>query len=203
MLYAGTLVRAGTGLGIVVATAELTELGGIHSKLSRFNVLLSAVIVGLAAVAFAVGLLRGENASDMFTAVVALAVGAIPEGLPAAVTITLAIGVKPMVSRRAVVRRLPAVETLGSTTVICTDKTGTLTTNEMTVRYIWTLDGEFEVTGMGYDPAGELLHDGIRAQVAGHKALWWCLAAGSAFNDASVSQEVSTGGSRATRPRRR
>ena len=148
MLYAGSLVRSGTGHGIVVATAERTELGSIHrlvsgatvlatpltAKLARFSTLLTVVILGLAAVAFAVGSLRGESAPDMFTAVVALAVGAIPEGLPAAVTITLAIGVKRMVSRRAVVRRLPAVETLGSTTVICTDKTGTLTTNEMTVR---------------------------------------------------------------------
>ena len=203
MLYAGTLVRSGTGHGIVVATAERTELGGIHrlvsgaavlatpltSKLARFSTLLTVVIIGLAAVAFAVGLLRGESAPTMFTAAVALAVGAIPEGLPAAVTITLAIGVKRMVSRRAVVRRLPAVETLGSTTVICTDKTGTLTKNEMTVRHIWTPDGEFEVTGEGYDPTGQLHHDGIQADVTGHQALWWCLAAGSACNDASVSHD--------------
>ena len=203
MLYAGTLVRSGTGHGIVVATAERTELGGIHrlvsgasvlatpltSKLARFSTLLTVVILGLAAVAFAVGLLRGESAPDMFTAVVALAVGAIPEGLPAAVTITLAIGVKRMVSRRAVVRRLPAVETLGSTTVICTDKTGTLTTNEMTVRHIWTPDGQFEVTGGGYDPAGQLRRDGVQADVVDNEALRWCLTAGSACNDASVSHD--------------
>ena len=201
MLYAGTLVRSGTGHGVVVATAERTELGGIHrlvsgatvlstpltSKLTHFSTLLTVAIIGLAAVAFAVGLLRGEDAPTMFTAVVALAVGAIPEGLPAAVTITLAIGVKRMVSRRAVVRRLPAVETLGSTTVICTDKTGTLTTNEMTVRRIWTLDGEFEVTGEGYDPAGQLRQDGAQAPISERTALWWVLAAGTACNDASVS----------------
>ncbi len=203
MLYAGTLVRSGTGHGIVVATAERTELGDIHrlvsgaavlatpltSKLARFSTLLTVVIIGLATVAFAVGLLRGEGAPEMFTAVVALAVGAIPEGLPAAVTITLAIGVKRMVSRRAVVRRLPAVETLGSTTVICTDKTGTLTTNEMTVRHIWTPDAELEVTGKGYDPAGQLRQHGVQADVAGNEALWWCLAAGSACNDASVTHD--------------
>lgn len=203
MLYAGTLVRSGTGLGIVVATAEQTELGGIHrlvsgakvlatpltNKLARFSTLLTVVIVGLAVVAFGVGILRGENASDMFTAVVALAVGAIPEGLPAAVTITLAIGVKRMVSRHAVVRHLPAVETLGSTTVICTDKTGTLTTNEMTVRGIWTPDGEFEVTGEGYVPAGQLRHEGIPADVSDHEALRWCLGVGSACNDASVRHD--------------
>ncbi|MEO6511831.1 MAG: HAD-IC family P-type ATPase, partial [Nocardioides sp.] len=140
MMYAGTLVRTGTGHGIVVATAERTELGSIHRlvsgasvlmtpltrKLARFSALLTTVILGLSVVAFAVGVLRGASAPAMFTAVVALAVGAIPEGLPAAVTVTLAIGVRRMVGRRAVVRRLSAVETLGSTTVICTDKTGTL-----------------------------------------------------------------------------
>ncbi|RYC13437.1 HAD family hydrolase [Nocardioides zhouii] len=201
MLYAGTLVRSGAGHGVVVATAERTELGGIHrlvsgatvlatpltSKLTRFSSLLTVVIVGLAALAFAVGLIRGESAAPMFTAAVALAVGAIPEGLPAAVTITLAIGVKRMVRRRAVVRRLPAVETLGSTTVICTDKTGTLTTNEMTVRHIWTPEGELEVTGVGYEPAGLLVHDGVAVDVADNRALWWSLAGGSACNDASVS----------------
>jgi len=203
MLYAGTLVRSGTGHGLVVATGEQTELGGIHrlvsgaavlatpltTKLARFSTLLTIVIIGLAAVAFAIGLLRGESAPTMFTAAVALAVGAIPEGLPAAVTITLAIGVKRMVSRRAVVRRLPAVETLGSTTVICTDKTGTLTTNEMTVRHLWTPDGEFEVTGRGYDPAGQLHQDDVQADVGDNEALRWCLAAGSACNDASVSHD--------------
>ncbi len=206
MLYAGSLVRAGTGRGIVVATAERTELGGIHrlvsgatvlatpltSKLARFSTLLTFVIVGLAAVAFAVGLLRGEEAPDMFTAAVALAVGAIPEGLPAAVTITLAIGVTRMVGRRAVVRHLPAVETLGSTTVICTDKTGTLTTNEMTVRHVWTPDGEFEATGQGYDPTGELRRDGVPADLSTEVALRWCLTAGVACNDAGVAQDGST-----------
>ena len=203
MLYAGTLVRSGTAHGVVVATAGRTELGGIHrlvsgatvlatpltAKLTRFSSLLTVVIVGLAAVAFAVGLLRGESAAPMFTAAVALAVGAIPEGLPAAVTITLAIGVKRMVRRRAVVRRLPAVETLGSTTVICTDKTGTLTTNQMTVRHIWTPDGELEVTGTGYEPVGRLLLDGVEVVVADNRALWWSLAAGSACNDAGVSHD--------------
>ncbi len=203
MLYAGTLVRAGTGRGIVVATADRTELGSIHRlvrgatvlstpltrKLTHFSALLTVVIIALAAVTFAVGLLRGESAAPMLTAAVALAVGAIPEGLPAAVTITLAIGVKRMVRRQAIVRRLPAVETLGSTTVICTDKTGTLTTNEMTVRRIWTPDGEVEVTGVGYEPVGQLLREGEEVFVADNTALWWSLAAGAACNDASVSHD--------------
>ncbi len=134
----------------MVDTGADTELGEIHRlmgtaatlatpltrKLARFSRILTVVILALAAVTFAVGVLRGERPVEMFTAAIALAVGAIPEGLPAAVTITLAVGVARMARRRAVVRRLPAVETLGSTTVICTDKTGTLTENQMTVRVL-------------------------------------------------------------------
>ncbi len=203
MLHAGTLVRSGTGRGIVVATADRTELGDIHRlvsgatvlatpltrKLTHFSALLTVVIIGLAVVTFAVGLLRGESAAPMLTAAVALAVGAIPEGLPAAVTITLAIGVKRMVRRRAIVRRLPAVETLGSTTVICTDKTGTLTTNEMAVRHIWTPDDDLVVTGIGYDPVGQLLRGDEEVIVTDDSALWWSLAAGAACNDASVHRD--------------
>lgn len=203
MFYAGTLVRSGSGHGVVVATGTQTELGDIHRlvsgatvlatpltrKLSHFSGILTVVIMGLAVVAFAIGLVRGEAAPAMFTAAVALAVGAIPEGLPAAVTITLAIGVKRMVRRRAIVRRLPAVETLGSTTVICTDKTGTLTTNEMTVRAIWTPDRQFEVTGSGYDPAGHLVDGGGIHGAAVDGSLRWCLTAGNACNDASVSHD--------------
>ncbi len=203
MFYAGTLVRSGSGHGIVVSTADKTQLGDIHRlvsgaavldtpltrKLARFSTILTMLIVGLAAAAFGIGLLRGEHAPQMFTAAVALAVGAIPEGLPAAVTITLAIGVKRMVGRHAIVRRLPAVETLGSTTVICTDKTGTLTENEMTVRELWTPDARFEVSGGGYDPAGTLSCAGVRADVAAHEALRWCVLAGTACNDAAVSHD--------------
>ncbi|MFF2347377.1 HAD-IC family P-type ATPase [Pseudarthrobacter sp. NPDC058119] len=146
MLYSGTLVTGGTGAGIVVATGGETELGEIHRlmgavrpvstpltrKLAQFSTTLTVAILGLAAVAFLAGLAHGDQPGQMFTAAVALAVGAIPEGLPAAVTVTLAIGVRRMARRRAVVRRLPVVETLGSTTVICSDKTGTFTENQMT-----------------------------------------------------------------------
>ncbi|HEY0774135.1 MAG TPA: HAD-IC family P-type ATPase, partial [Nocardioidaceae bacterium] len=152
MAYSGTFVTAGTGTGIVVETGGNTELGEIHRlvgaskdlatpltrKLARFSTILTVVILALAAATFTIGVARGERAAEMFTAAVALAVGAIPEGLPAAVTITLAIGVSRMARRRAVIRRLPAVETLGGATVICTDKTGTLTENRMTVRTLWT-----------------------------------------------------------------
>ncbi len=137
MAYAGTLVVAGQAGGLVVATGRATETGRIADLLdatetlvtpltramARFSNFLLVVILGLAALGFAVGSLRGEPLLDMLMAAVALAVGAIPEGLPAAITVTLAIGVARMAKRRAIIRRLPAVETLGSTTVICSDKT--------------------------------------------------------------------------------
>jgi len=201
MLYSGTLVTSGTGAGVTVATGAQTELGEIHRlvgtaqlpvtpltrKLTRFSKLLTVVILGLAAVAFAVGLARGEKAADMFVAAVALAVGAIPEGLPAAVTITLAIGVSRMARRRAVIRRLPAVETLGSTTVICSDKTGTLTQNQMTVQAVRTPDGQYAVTGAGYLPDGAITDTaGQAADLTADEALRWCLLAGAACNDATL-----------------
>jgi cation-transporting ATPase F len=203
MVYSGTLVTHGSGVGVVVATGSETELGEIHRlvgaadslatpltrKLARFSKILTIAILGLAGLTFAVGLMRGEGASEMFNAAVALAVGAIPEGLPAAVTITLAIGVSRMARRRAVIRRMPAVETLGSTTVICSDKTGTLTENQMTVRSIWTPSGAYAVTGSGYQPDGVVLDpsSGIAVEVARDEALRWTLIAGVCCNDAQLS----------------
>jgi cation-transporting ATPase F len=141
------------------------------------------LILGLAAFAFAVGVWRGERIVDMFMASVALAVGAIPEGLPAAVTITLAIGVARMARRRAIIRKLPAVETLGSTTVICSDKTGTLTENQMTVQEIYAGGQFYEVTGTGYDPNGAIQAEGKPVVPDKHPALIACLRAGLLCND--------------------
>ncbi|ABP53682.1 cation-translocating P-type ATPase [Salinispora tropica] len=203
VLYSGTLVTGGSAAGLVMATGAETELGRIHrlvgsaqvldtpltTKLARFSRLLTVVILVLAGVTFGIGILRGESGGEMFTAAVALAVGAIPEGLPAAVTITLAIGVGRMARRQAVIRRLPAVETLGSTTVICTDKTGTLTENQMTVRTLWTVAGRHEVTGSGYQPAGEIQGpDGEAARVEDDGALRWSLLAGVGCNDARLAE---------------
>ncbi len=206
MVYAGTLVTHGSGTGVVVATGAETELGEIHRlvgtaatlatpltrKLTWFSKVLTVAILALAGLTFGVGVLRGERASEMFTAAVALAVGAIPEGLPAAVTITLAIGVSRMARRRAVVRRLPAVETLGSTTVVGSDKTGTLTENQMTVRAVWTSDDSFEVTGSGYAPEGAVVHHGEPAPADADGALRWTLLAGAACNDARLSHSDET-----------
>jgi cation-transporting P-type ATPase F len=170
MGYASTLVTAGQGAGAVVTTGDSTEVGRISSliseaedlqtpltrKIAEFSRLLLYIILGLAVLTVVIGLVRGEPLVDMFLAAVALAVGAIPEGLPAAVTITLAIGVSRMARRQAIIRKLPAVETLGSTTVICSDKTGTLTENQMTVQQIAAGERLYGVLGAGYVPEGAI-----------------------------------------------
>ena len=175
MAYSGTLVTYGQGSGVVVASGAETEIGRISAMLTAvesmttpllrqmagFSALLTWVILAVAVVAFAFGtLVRGYAPDDMFLAAVGLAVAAIPEGLPAIMTITLAIGVQRMARRRAIIRRLPAVEALGSVTVICSDKTGTLTRNEMTVQRVITADGRLDVTGAGYAPRGGFERDG-------------------------------------------
>ena len=197
MAYAGTVLISGRGAGVVVDTGDRTETGRIsrliaeapdlatpltHRMTAFSNWLLIAIGV-LAALTFAVGLWRGESAFAMFMAAVALAVGAIPEGLPAAMTITLAIGVSRMARRRAIIRKLPAVETLGSTTVICSDKTGTLTENQMTVREIHAGGKRTVVSGSGYSPNGKV---GEGETIAG--ALRECLLAGALCNDAGLNR---------------
>ncbi|WP_126443937.1 cation-translocating P-type ATPase [Sulfuricystis multivorans] len=201
MAFAGTIVVNGQGIGLVVATGTSTETGLIAGmiaaapelatpltrKMAAFARMLLWVILGLAALTFSIGLLRGESAFDMFMAAVALAVGAIPEGLPAALTITLAIGVARMAKRRAIVRQLPAVEALGSTTVICSDKTGTLTENAMTVRALWANGLLYEITGHGYAPEGDILLDG--SKVGGSETAREVLLAGLLCNDAALFHE--------------
>lgn len=171
MAYAGSFVTFGTGSGVVVAIANATETGRISQlmeqgsslttpltrKFDKFSRTLLYVILGVAALTFAVGLGYGNSWVQMFEAAVALAVSAIPEGLPAVVTVTLAIGVSRMARRHAIVRKLPAVETLGGATVICSDKTGTLTENQMTVQAIYAGGQHYTVTGSGYAPPGEIL----------------------------------------------
>jgi Ca2+-transporting ATPase len=203
MAYASTLVTYGQGSGMVTATGDTTEVGRISQlisaakaletpltrKISEFSNVLLYVILGLAALTIVVGLLRGQTFVDIFMAAVALAVGAIPEGLPAAVTITLAIGVSRMAKKRAIIRKLPAVETLGSTTVICTDKTGTLTENQMTVQEIVAGGLTYTVGGTGYNPMQGRIDGPEAASGSTSPALLECLRAGFLCNDSQLAEQ--------------
>lgn len=172
--FMGTMVTRGTARGIVVRTGMDTEMGKIahllqsqesgetplQHRLEQLGKILIAVAIALTVVVVLAGIIHGQPAYGMFLAGVSLAVAAIPEGLPAIVTIALAMGVQRMIKRRAIVRKLPSVETLGCASVICSDKTGTLTQNKMTVTHMW-VDGKLiEVTGTGYEPHGEMIVDG-------------------------------------------
>ncbi|NLI79843.1 MAG: HAD-IC family P-type ATPase [Candidatus Riflebacteria bacterium] len=166
LAFNGTLVTAGTGRGVVVETGDRTEIGRINAlmneaeeldtplvqRLEQFSKVFGAYVLGFGVLIFVVGILRGMDKTEMFMAAVSAAVGAIPEGLPAVMTIVLAIGVKNMAARQAIIRKLPAVETLGSVTVICSDKTGTLTANEMTIQTLLCPSGRFSVEGVGFNP---------------------------------------------------
>ena len=174
MAYAGTIVTYGRGRGYVVATGMQTEFGKVAKMLQTVEVgrtplqenldkvgrALAKAALAIVAIIVVLGIVRGQPFLEMLIFGIALAVAAVPEALPAVVTISLAIGVQHMVRRNALVRRLPAVETLGSTSVICTDKTGTLTKGEMTVRKICLDDQMVEVSGAGYEPSGQFSVDG-------------------------------------------
>ncbi|MFQ3594531.1 MAG: HAD-IC family P-type ATPase [Sphingomonadaceae bacterium] len=195
MAFAGTFVAAGQGRGVAVATGAATQLGRISTligsvgetttplmqQMARFAKKLTLFVSLLAVVAFAFAVLvRGETYAQAFMLVVGIAVAAIPEGLPAILTVALAIGVRRMAGRRALIRRLPAVETLGSVTVICSDKTGTLTLNEMAVTTLVTAGGEKAVSGVGYGPEGEIADADEAARLLA--------TAGLLCNDAEVRQ---------------
>ncbi len=181
MAYSGTLVVFGQGRGVVVATGDATEIGRIGrmlaevesvetpllKQMAQFGRWLTAGILVLAGIALAFGMLaHGQPAGEMFLAAVGLAVAAIPEGLPAIMTITLAIGVQRMAGRNAIIRRMPAVETLGAVTTICSDKTGTLTKNEMTVQRLATAERFIDVSGVGYAPHGGFVAEGREVDTA-------------------------------------
>ncbi len=172
MAFSGTIVSAGQGRGVVTATGAATEIGRIQTlvgeagtlqtpltrQLAQFGKVLTLVILGMAVLMLLIGrFLHGMPFADLISATIGFAVAAIPEGLPALVTITLAIGVQQMARRNAITRKLPAVETLGSVTTVCSDKTGTLTKNEMTVRRLVTAVATYETTGLGYDPEGRII----------------------------------------------
>ena len=202
--WSGTLVTNGQARGVVVATGSQTEIGRISQmlsevegletpllrKMAQFGHWLTWAILAIAAFTFAFGtLVHDFTAGEMFLATVGLAVAAIPEGLPAILTITLAIGVQAMARRRAIVRRLPAVEALGSVTVICSDKTGTLTRNEMTVQAVLTAAHEYTVTGAGYAPHGGFELGGAEARVEDHPILRDIARIALLCNDATLEQE--------------
>lgn len=203
MTYAGSLVASGQGQGLVVAIANATEMGRISQmmdqspdtetpitrKINKFSHKLLYVVLGLAVLTFVIGLSRTESWVEVFTTTVAFAVAAIPEGLPALVTITLAIGVSRLAHRHAIMRKLAAVETLGSTTVICSDKTGTLTENQMTVQGIYAGNQRYSVTGTGYDPEGEILQDDEPVDLANAPTLEECLRAGLLCNDSHLQEQ--------------
>jgi Ca2+-transporting ATPase len=203
MAWMGTIVANGRGTGVVIATGMATELGRIadltqsvdvdktplQRRLGRLGRQLGLVAVVVSFGVAAAGWLLGRPLLDMFLVGVSLAVAVVPEGLPAVVTITLALGVRSMVKRRALLRKLQAAETLGSATVICTDKTGTLTANQMTVRKIWLPAGTLDVTGTGYDPSGHFEENGSKVDYRDRDDLLTFLEAGQLCNHARIARD--------------
>jgi Ca2+-transporting ATPase len=201
MVFAGTIVTQGRAKAVVVRTGDSTELGKIAStvkeigitktplqeKVDKLGKHIGNLILGFALLIAVIGILYNMDPSEIFITVVAMAVSAIPEGLPVILTVTLAIGVRRMANRRAIIRSLPAVETLGSTTVIGSDKTGTLTKNQMTVRQIWADDNLFETTEAGYQLEGAISEDGNEVVPPTQSGLFQTLLAGTLANEANVT----------------
>jgi magnesium-transporting ATPase (P-type) len=203
MAYSGSLVAAGRATGVVTGTGPTTELGRINQmiadveqlatpltrQMAAFGKVLSIAILGLATLMFVTGwFFHDYTISELFLASIGFAVAAIPEGLPAILTITLAIGVQQMARRNAITRRLNAVETLGSVTVICSDKTGTLTRNEMTARHVVTRAATYDVAGTGYEPEGKLTRDSADASLADHPDLRALVETMAVCNDSDISK---------------
>jgi P-type Ca2+ transporter type 2C len=206
--FMGTLINYGRGKGVVVSTGMHTQIGLIAEMLQsveeeetplqrRLDQLGKALGIGalvICGLVFLVGMLRGHEILDMFMIAVSLAIAAVPEGLPAVVTISLALGMQEMIRRHALIRKLSSVETLGSTTVICSDKTGTLTQNEMTVTQMW-VDGQFiNVTGSGYSPQGEFLIDSQVVSLENYPAARTTLWIAALNNDAGLEVSGSSDG---------
>ena len=206
MAFSGTAISAGTGAGVVIAIGEDTEIGKINQMMAdveklttpllkqtaQFGKAVSIVILGGAAVIFLFGyFFRHYDTAELLMSVIGLAIAAIPEGLPAILSIILAIGVQNMAKRNAIIRTLPSVETLGSVSVICSDKTGTLTKNEMTVLTLDIRSGEFDVTGTGYAPEGDILFKGESVDFSKESILKELVTSFNTCNDAAISQDES------------
>ncbi|RKN87009.1 calcium-translocating P-type ATPase, SERCA-type [Paenibacillus ginsengarvi] len=202
--FMGTMVTRGTAKGIVVRTGMGTEMGKIadliqntetmetplQHRLEQLGKILIAVAIGLTIMVVIAGILHGQPPYAMFLAGVSLAVAAIPEGLPAIVTIALALGVQRMIKRKAIVRKLPSVETLGCASVICSDKTGTLTQNKMTVTHVWLGGDVLEVTGDGYEPSGHIVKAGAPVDLRQNQTLRRLLQIGVLCNNAVLHEEM-------------
>ncbi|KAK7146965.1 hypothetical protein R3I94_009722 [Phoxinus phoxinus] len=206
--FMGTLVRCGKAKGIVIGTGENSEFGEVfkmmqaeeapktplQKSMDLLGKQLSLYSFGIIGVIMMVGWLQGKNILEMFTIGVSLAVAAIPEGLPIVVTVTLALGVMRMVKKRAIIKKLPIVETLGCCNVICSDKTGTLTKNEMTVTHLFSSDGQHaEVTGVGYNNSGEVLVDGEVVHGFSNTSISKIVEAGCVCNDALIRSNTLMG----------
>ncbi|MBJ6363296.1 calcium-translocating P-type ATPase, SERCA-type [Paenibacillus sp. GCM10012307] len=205
--FMGTMVTRGTAKAVVVRTGMNTEMGKIadlisqtdsvetplQHRLEQLGKILIGVAVGLTILVVVAGILHGQPAYGMFLAGVSLAVAAIPEGLPAIVTIALALGVQRMIKRKAIIRKLPSVETLGCASVICSDKTGTLTQNKMTVTKLWLGGRWLDVSGEGYEPTGEVIEGGVAADLKNDQHLRRLLQVAALCNNASLyKQPVET-----------
>ena len=210
MAYLGTLITFGRGRGIVASTGMKTQIGLIaqmiqeeqaestplQKKLSQMGRWLGIAALAICSIVFLVGVLEGRDVLEMFMTSVSLAIAAVPEGLPAIVTICLALGMREMIKRHALIRKLPAVETLGSATVICTDKTGTLTQNEMTAGHVWA-DGEIlAITGEGYQPKGEIRKGERRAELREYSSVRLLLQAAMLASDAHLELGEEEAGER-------
>jgi Ca2+-transporting ATPase len=202
MAFMGTLVTRGSGVGIVVATGMNTAMGQIadllqsaettitplQRKLEQLGKILIIVALFLTLLVVILGVIQGHNMYDMFLAGVSLAVAAIPEGLPAIVTVALSLGVQRMIKQKSIVRKLPAVETLGCASVICSDKTGTLTQNKMTVTQAWSGGSTWTVTGNGYEPEGEFIANDAKDPTQ-NKSLQQLLTFGLICNHANILEK--------------
>jgi len=201
--FMGTLVTRGTGRGIVIRTGMATEMGKIadliqntesmqtplQHRLEQLGKILIAVAIALTVMVVVAGILHGQPAYGMFLAGVSLAVAAIPEGLPAIVTVALALGVQRMIKRKAIVRKLPSVETLGCASVICSDKTGTLTQNKMTVTKVWHSDKVLDVTGEGYNPTGSIFENGKALDIKHDNTMKRLLQVSALCNNAKIMRQ--------------
>ncbi|MEI4831082.1 calcium-translocating P-type ATPase, SERCA-type [Bacillus sp. FJAT-53711] len=206
MAFMGTMITRGSGIGVVIGTGMNTAMGQIANmlqnaeqnetplqrRLEQLGKILIVVALILTALVVLVGVYQGNETYHMFLAGVSLAVAAIPEGLPAIVTVALSLGVQRMIKKKAIVRKLPAVETLGCASVICSDKTGTMTQNKMMVTHVWSSGEMWNITGQGYEPKGEFLRGDKKINPTAARSLYQLLTFGCLCNNANIVKKKKT-----------